>query len=520
MLSIILLIYFSLAISIQSVVSLDPNNTVSEKNNTQNSNIKQGWTPQPDGRGTLDIIWSCVITMCLCSWSILCMNLPGPNESRIQILWRKLSLTALGVLCPEVIFELALSQWLSARQSVIEFNASSFGERLDDDRWYKSKGIKSLLNKKTRTEDSRAQKRWTMKDAFFADMGGYILHTRDQLPFPLDAKQLHYLVSKQYLPPPVLDHRVIEDKNKVDGLLRIITLCQITWFLVNIIGRWSQQLVVTTFELTTVSFILCSMGTTFCWWNKPADAIVAEIIESDISINEILQAEGQTFDAWKRTPLDFVSRKEWWWSRCWSNFVNILNHMHLTFGSDVKPIDRIADSLQKELPMTQLYICMALSSGLFSVLFVGWNYSFPTRTEQILWRAACVTMMAMLFILIVFTWLMGTSSVLRQVFRIRSGSELFRTNCLESGPQQEKPTRSRQIRKRLNTALDSVRNNSAGKDPLLYIPLKIILPMYVVGFLYCHSRAYILVADVIELRSLPASAYASVDWQKFWPRLG
>ena len=520
MLSIILLIYFSFAISIQSVVSLDPNTTVSEKNNTQDSNIKQGWTPQPDGRGTLDIIWSCVITICLCSWSILCMNLPGPNESRIQILWRKLSLTLLGVLCPEIIFELALGQWLSARQSVIDFNASNFGERLDEDRWYKSKGIKSLLNKRTRAEDSRAQTRWTMKDAFFADMGGFILHTRDQLPFPLDAKQLHYLVSKQYLRPPVLDHRVIEDKNKVDGLLRIITLCQITWFLINTIGRWAQQLVVTTFELTTVSFILCSMGTTFCWWNKPADAIVAEIIETDISINEILQAEGQTFDTWKRTPLDFVSRKEWLWSRCWSNFVNILNHMHLTFGSDVKPIDRIADSLQKELPMTQIYVCMVLSIGFFSVLFVGWNYSFPTRTEQILWRAACVTMMAMLFVLMVFARLMGTSSVLRQVFRIRFGSEPFRTNCLESGPQQEKPTRSRQIRKRLNTALDSVRNNSIGKDPLLYIPLKVILPMYVVGFLYCHSRAYILVADVIELRSLPASAYASVDWQKFWPRLG
>lgn len=74
--------------------------------------------------------------------------------------------------------------------------------------------------------------------------------------------------------------------------------------------------------------------------------------------------------------------------------------------------------------------------------------------------------------------------------------------------------------KKLNSALDRVRNNSSGKDPLLYIPLKIILPMYVVGFLYCSSRAYILVADVVELRSLPASAYATVDWQKFWPRLG
>lgn len=479
----------------RSALALNPNATISEKNTTQSSNFKQGWTSGPDGRGTLDIIWSCVVTMVLCSWSILCMNMPGPKESRMQILWRKLSLTALGVLCPEIIFELALGQWLSARQSILDFNSSGFGNR-------------------------PAKERWTMKDAFFTDMGGFILHTRDQLPFPLDAKQLHYLVSRRYLTLPVLDHRVIEDKNKADGLLRAITLCQITWFLINTIGRFAQHLVVTTAELTTVSFILCSLGTAFCWWHKPADAVVAEIIESDISINDILQAEGQTSDAWKRTPLDFVNRKEWWWSRCWSNFVNILRNMHLTFGSDVTPIDRIADSLQKELPNKPLNVCMALTVGYFSVLFAGWHSSFPTRTEQILWRTACVTMMATLFVLTIFAHLVGIYPAVRQAFRRSFASKIFPINCLETGCRPQTSTRSRHIRKRLNSALDGVRNNSVGKDPLLYTPLKMILPLYIMGFVYCHARTYILVADAIELRSLPASAYATVDWQKFLPHFG
>ena len=520
MFSTLLALSLSLILSIQSVVALDPSATTSGENNTQNLNPKQGWTAQPDGRGTLDIIWSCVITMFLCSWSILCMNMPGPKESRGQILWRKTSLTALGVLCPEIIFELALGQWLSARQSMIDFNASGFGGTLAENKWYKSIRIKELFAKEVQTAHNHAQGRWTMKDAYFTDMGGFVLHTRDQLPFPIDAKQLHYLVSRGHLPLPVLDHRVIEDKNKVDGLLRFITLCQITWFVVNTIGRWAQRLVVTTFELTTVSFILCSLGTAFCWWHKPADAIVAEVIESDININDILQAEGQSFDAWKHTPLDFVSRKEWWWSRCWSNFVNILNHMHLSFGSDVKPIDRIPDSLQKELPMQPLYVCLVLTVCYFSVLFVGWNYSFPTRTEQTLWRAACVTMMVALFALLIFAQLAGTDSGLPRAFRHRSAPRRFRKNCLESSRRPEKPTVSSRMRKRLNGALDSVRNNSIDKDPLLYIPLKIILPIYVVAVFYCHARTYILIADIIELRSLPASAYATVDWQKFWPHLG
>jgi len=262
--------------------------------------------------------------------------------------------------------------------------------------------------------------------------------------------------------------------------------------------------------------------TSFCWWHKPADAILAEIIESDISINDILKAEGQAPDVWKRTPLDFVNRNEWWWSRCGANFLNILRKMHLTYGSDVTPIDRIADSLQKELPMKSevLYIRMAFTSGCFAVLFMGWNYNFPTRTEQILWRAACVTMLAMLLILFFCAQLVGTYSALRRTLRQSSASNPFRTHGIESGYQPKMSTKSKNMRKRLNVALDSVRNNSVDRDPLLYVPLKIMIPIYIIATLYCHARTYILIADIIELRSLPASAYMTVDWEKFWPHFG
>ena len=503
MMSTIAIVYISIIISSRNVIALDPNSSASGSHNTQGANLKQGWTPSPDGRGTLDILYSCGVTMFLCSWSILCMNIPGPKESTIQVLWRKLALSALGVLCPELIFEIAFGQWLSARQSVQDFNSAGFGNRPTKERWYKFRRAGNVVE------------RWTMKEAFFTEMGGFVLHTRDQLPFPLDAKQLHYLVSKRYLQLPMLDHRAIEDKNKSDGLLRTITICQITWFLINIIGRWAQQLVVTTAELTTVSFILCSFGTAFLWWHKPADAVTAEVIESDICLNDILRAEGQTSDAWRRTPLDFVNREEWWWSRAWSNFVNILTHMGFTFGSESKPIDRIPDTLQKEMPRQPLFTCLILTACYFSVLFLGWNSSFPTRTEQLLWRAACVTMMTSLIVLLIFTELAGAYPGLRQTFRQYSASKSPRNQCIESGFPVANLSRSR-----LDRAFDGIRNNSVGKDPLLYLPLRIIIPLYIVAFFYCHSRTYILIADIIELRSLPASAYASVNWSKFWPHFG
>ena len=494
------LIYLFLCLLAKIAVAQATNTTLAGSNNTQDANIRQGWTPPPDGRGTLNILWSCISTMVLCSWSILCMNIPGPQESKYEVLWRKLSLTALGVLCPEVVFTLAVGQWLSARRSVKDFKATD------------------LIIGSAKAGDTK--ERWTMKEAFFADMGGFILHTRDQLPFPLDAKQLHYLVSRRYLKLPDRNHQMIEDKNKVDGLLRTLTLWQTTWFMVNVIGRWAQHLVITTAELTTVSFILCSTGTAFCWWHKPAGVTTAEIIKSDISINDILQAEGQPHNRWNRTPLDFVNRREWWWSRCWSNFVNILRNMHLSFGSETVPIDRIYDTLMPEPSKISVYICMVLAYAFFSVLFVGWNNSFPTHIEQTLWRAACITMIATLSALMICSELAWTYPTLQQKFRQYFASEFFMIKMLKNISHRQRPNSGGHIHMKLESVLDCVRNNSVDKDPSLYIPLKVIIPIYIIAVFYCHARTYILIADVLELRSLPTSAYATVTWSNLLPNIG
>jgi hypothetical protein len=59
-----------------------------------------------------------------------------------------------------------------------------------------------------------------MTHAFFADMGGFVLRSPDFPPFPLDAEQLYYLISNDYLEYPKLDKAIIDDKNKADGLAR------------------------------------------------------------------------------------------------------------------------------------------------------------------------------------------------------------------------------------------------------------------------------------------------------------
>ena len=113
-------------------------------------------SPQSDGRGTQDIIWGCRTTIFLCSWSMLCMNIPGPKESRKQRLWRKPCLTALGVLCPESSLGFAFAQWLSARRSVVDMNSLGSRDRFAADRWHSARRIRSKLDLETRAEARRA----------------------------------------------------------------------------------------------------------------------------------------------------------------------------------------------------------------------------------------------------------------------------------------------------------------------------------------------------------------------------
>ncbi|KAL8952768.1 MAG: hypothetical protein Q9222_001315 [Ikaeria aurantiellina] len=335
--------------------------------------------------------------------------MPGNKEGKCIVLWRKFALTGLGVLCPEIMTTTAVGQWVRARKCVQAFNSVKLEQELAKRR---------TSQPEEATEKSSVDKKevWTMEMAFFADMGGFRLRTTDQDSFPVDATQLYYLVERGYVKLPIYKPRLIDDKNKVDVLLRTIIICQISWFLIGVIGRWVQRLFVTTAELTTVSFILCSAVTTGFWWHKPADVVMAEIIDVDVDTTTIFDDAGiapHKRDDWRMTPLDFVGREEWWWSR--------------------GPISGVGRSRIS-------------------------NFNIYRRIAKAF--------------------------------------------------------------KKLDKAMNGVRNNSPDRDKDLTVPLRVLLPVYLVGFFYCSCRTYIMIADIIELRSLPPSAYESVKWEKFWPHLG
>ena len=61
---------------------------------------------------------------------------------------------------------------------------------------------------------------WTIQHAFFANMGGFHLRPPDFPTFPVDSRQLFYLISHGYLEYPNVRLAVIEDKNHAEGFAR------------------------------------------------------------------------------------------------------------------------------------------------------------------------------------------------------------------------------------------------------------------------------------------------------------
>jgi hypothetical protein len=74
-----------------------------------------GYTQSPNGRGTLTILFSCLLTLSLCVWSAVHLDLPRHGEGSTQYTWRYLKWSLLGVFGPELLIWIAWRQYISAR---------------------------------------------------------------------------------------------------------------------------------------------------------------------------------------------------------------------------------------------------------------------------------------------------------------------------------------------------------------------------------------------------------------------
>ncbi|KAK4224808.1 hypothetical protein QBC38DRAFT_538213 [Podospora fimiseda] len=398
---------------------------VSEVLEARGGRVK-GWVGQPDFRGSWDIIWTSLVTIFICTFTLQCLNAPAKQDTLFILFRRRVLWMALAIIAPEIVVTYAAGQWSRARHSLKEFHNAGYQQ-------------------------------WTMRMAFFADMGGFVLETTDGMSFPLNAKQLHWLVINNHIPYPQTDVDEIWDKSKQDRFSRLVTAFQVGYTILHAVGRVAQQLAITTLELNTLGIIFCSLMTSFAWLHKPADVRmpIRIISHSQATIEDIVGDR-----PWRITPLDFIDENGPGWA---------LN---------VQPFVKIPEYL------------LCLATLMFTAIHVAdWNLLFPTATEKVLWRVSS-------FILFAASWT-----------RLGRWKWLYLWVTNRSAIQDFEEARDKRLQ-------------SEEKRELATLPLAWeFWTIAIVAFLYGVARAFMIMEVFLELRDMDATAYVNVNWSQYIPHI-
>ena len=224
----------------------------------QNSNSSYvGYVSDPNGRGTPTLVLSCLLTLVLCVWSALHLNVPQQDATwfssfKVYVRW-----IITGVFGPELVAFTAWRQWCSARllSKLVEDNQSRLGA-LEQNR---------VIQKTRDSEYQKLSNKWTMTHSFYALMGGFVFdikETREARYFlpadcprrlTLTARGLALLIRCGLVPD--IPEPDIQDKSKANSLAKALVIIQAFWMMLQVLGRLAAALPVTLLEINTVAHV-------------------------------------------------------------------------------------------------------------------------------------------------------------------------------------------------------------------------------------------------------------------------
>lgn len=468
-----------------------------------------GYVSSPNSRGTIDILWSCIATITLCCWSSLCLNVPASEKKERRRFFNKFGIAVVGIVGPEFLGALAAGQYESACQSVKKFRTAGYSA-------------------------------WTMRHAFFADMGGFQLevpihepstvmpagYVPKPLTFPIDAEQLFYLVDLKYIEYPEVHKDDLADS---DGLARHLTIIQVIWFTINSIGRLIQHLPITTLELTTLAFIPWTIATRFWWYHKPSPVGRATVLQCSTPIERILKDASADLASkpFKTTPLDFASRDDWSVSIGIAYLNNSLRKLNLRSSVHDRKGRSITHSPNinfRRLHRENLSITALLTAGYCAIFAAGWNLPFPTRIERTLWRVSSVGTFIVLGASYLFDFTCFRLYIphrqhclqTNQVMNLHEGRDV--ESWLEPDAERVWYGYGKTMNKARRLAA-RLRNNSPDRDPAMEVPLRVLIPGCSIFACYGLFRLYFLVEDAIGFRAMSPGVFETFEWSSWFPHV-
>ncbi|KAG1794777.1 uncharacterized protein HD556DRAFT_1307793 [Suillus plorans] len=248
-------------------------------NCTSTSTLDVTGSPSSSHTRTLwDIIWSCAATLFACTWTAIHPNIPGMDEGRITIFFRRLFIMVLALIAPELMVTWATIQFLSALDTFKAFNAQFYlacGDRPES--------TSTLLDGISESDEKNSShpsalhgaghdpREWTTVHGFFVWMGGFILYCDNKPRVALTPRELIDLIENEYVDIPDIMEADIECRSKGDALSKGVAILQLGWFILQLVARYIEHLPVTLLEIDTLAVVCLSCIACCLWWKKPKD---------------------------------------------------------------------------------------------------------------------------------------------------------------------------------------------------------------------------------------------------------
>lgn len=239
-----------------------------------NSTDAVSWADNPHRRGTQEILTSCTITIFLCVWTAVHLNLPLRTEAEQRWyakrqLWRKIGWLILTLLAPDMAIYTA---WSQRREAI------------------RLKNLRIKAEKRGYGGEAHSGE-WGMKHAFYAIMGGFVIDIESEASFlpsqrksmTLTAKGIQYVAEHFTTLLPDVSEEEIADKSKAGALAKSFVCIQAGWFIAQCVSRMVLAYPITLLEVrhserTTCQVLICIVehARAFCMRNWHLPTLVAQ----------------------------------------------------------------------------------------------------------------------------------------------------------------------------------------------------------------------------------------------------
>ncbi|KAF8534975.1 hypothetical protein BDD12DRAFT_718295, partial [Trichophaea hybrida] len=429
------------------------------------------WVSEPQYRGTWSIIYSCTLTIILTVYKSLHLNIPGPDEGKLnhKLYIRGVKWAAIALIAPEFVLMYAFVQWHEAIRLCAELQDF---------------------------------KHFPLKYGFYVGMGGFAidttkldpgiqqftLHPRPILPTELGEKRaavtasgvLHLARKGHFL---LIKPETISDKSKADTLAKFLAIFQVSWLVVETCARKANGVPITLLEIHTLVHVFCALVMYGFWLKKPVgirDPSIIDQKKANIVWEEHKSrvSNRSTADSPRIFPWKLARRVSSRYDDAISPRAYGTPHIVYDFG------------LSEYLIIRSLMVVVAAAYG--GVHLAAWSFDLPTEIENYLWKASCIIMVVSSLPMPCWS-LMGNMVFYQNLSVWRAIQELHkRIWCSDSGMSA------------LRFAICAVLYTYLVFS-LLLLPLCII------------SRVAIIFESFICLRQVPQGVYVKVPWTQYIP---